>query len=266
MTFAHREYDEVADTKGTIVPVDQMLHRSFFFGAKEIAALRSHDHPHLRSCSTFELLTACFWRCRTIAIGADPEEQVRVILVVSARGKFQPPVPDGYYGNSFAFPVAIAAAGELCKNPLGYALERVRRAKREVTHEYMQSLADLMAMRGRPHFAVVRTYVVSDVTHAGFEKIDFGWGKPVFGGPAKAGVGAIPGSSSFYIRCWNKARGENGIVVPCCLPAPAMERLEAEIEKMTSSTIATCTTNAKEKDKKVEEVDTGSRKFTVSAL
>ncbi|KAL6001792.1 Benzyl alcohol O-benzoyltransferase, partial [Asimina triloba] len=249
VTFAHREYDEVPDTKGTIVPLDQMLHRSFFFGAKEMAALRSRVPPHLRSCSTFELLTACLWRCRTIAIEADPEEQVRMICIVSGRGKFQPSIPNGYYGNSFAFPVAIAAAGELCRNPLAYALERVSRAKREVSQEYMQSLADLMVMRGRPHFAVVRAYVVSDLTRAGFEKIDFGWGKPAYGGPAKGGVGAIPGVASFYIPYWNKARGEDGIVVPCCLPAPAMDRLAAEIERMTSTN--------EEKEK---------RKWIVSAL
>uniref|UniRef100_M8BMT5 3'-N-debenzoyl-2'-deoxytaxol N-benzoyltransferase n=1 Tax=Aegilops tauschii TaxID=37682 RepID=M8BMT5_AEGTA len=38
--FAHREYDEVPDTKGTIVPLDEMAHRSFFFGAREVAAIR----------------------------------------------------------------------------------------------------------------------------------------------------------------------------------------------------------------------------------
>lgn len=31
--FAHREYDEVLDTKGTIMPPSDMVHRSFFFGA-----------------------------------------------------------------------------------------------------------------------------------------------------------------------------------------------------------------------------------------
>ncbi|XP_073102164.1 benzyl alcohol O-benzoyltransferase [Elaeis guineensis] len=228
-TFAHREYDEVPDTKGTIIPLDDMAHRSFFFGPAEIAALRERVPPHLRRSSTFEVLTACLWKCRTVALSPDPEEEVRIICIVNARGKHASQIPKGYYGNAFAFPVAVSAAGKLCGNPLGYALERVKKAKGEVNEEYVKSVADLMVLRGRPHFTVVRSYLVSDVTKAGFGDVDFGWGKAVYGGPAKGGVGAIPGVASFYIPFKN-AKGEDGIVVPICLPAPAMERFVAEIE------------------------------------
>ncbi|KAA8549932.1 hypothetical protein F0562_001616 [Nyssa sinensis] len=210
VTCTHREYDEVPDTKGTIIPLDEMAHRSFFFGPAEVAALR---------------------RCRTLALQPDPEEEVRVLCIVNARSKFNPPLPVGYYGNGFAFPVALSTAGKICRNPLGYALELVMKAKADVTEEYMRSLADLMVIRGRPHFTVVRTYLVSDVTRAGFSEVDFGWGKPAYGGPAKGGVGAIPGVASFYIPFKNK-KGENGIVVPICLPAAAMERFVMELESM----------------------------------
>ncbi|KAJ4951170.1 hypothetical protein NE237_028002 [Protea cynaroides] len=231
VTFSHREYDQVPDIKGTLIPLDDMAHRSFFFGPTEIAALRKHVPSHLRTCSTFEVLTACIWRCRTIAIRPDPEEDVRVICIVNARAKFQPPLPVGYYGNAFAFPVAISSTEKLCKNSLGYALELVKKAKADVTEEYMRSLADLMVMKGRPHFTVVRTYLVSDLTRAGFGEVDYGWGQPVYGGAAKGGVGAIPGVASFYIPFRNH-KGEDGTVVPVCLPGPAMERFVKEIESM----------------------------------
>ncbi|KAL7135399.1 hypothetical protein ABFS83_11G092800 [Erythranthe nasuta] len=233
VTCTHREYDEVPDTKGTIIPLDDMVHRSFFFGAAEISALRGHLPPHLRRCSTFELLTACLWRCRTIAISPEPNEEVRMLCIVNSRSRFNPPLPKGYYGNAFAFPVAIAAAGELSSNPLEYALELIKKTKSDVTEEYMRSLADLMVIRGRPHFTVVRCYAVSDVTRAGLGDVDFGWGKAVYGGPAKGGVGAIPGVASFYIPFKNK-KGENGIVVPVCLPADAMEVFVKELEMMVS--------------------------------
>ena len=32
VTCEHREYEEVADTNGTIIPLDDMVHKSFFFG------------------------------------------------------------------------------------------------------------------------------------------------------------------------------------------------------------------------------------------
>ncbi|XP_038982859.1 benzyl alcohol O-benzoyltransferase-like [Phoenix dactylifera] len=229
--FAHREYEEVPDTKGTIIPLDDMAHRSFFFGPGEIACLRKRVPPHLRRSSTFEVLTACLWKCRTVALSPDPDEEVRIICIANARGKQSTKIPEGYYGNAFAFPVAVCAAGKLCGNPLGYALELVKKAKGEVNEEYMKSVADLMVLRGRPHFTVVRSYLVSDVTRAGFGDLDFGWGKAVYGGPAKGGVGAIPGVASFYIPFKN-AKGEHGIVVPVCLPAPAMERFVAEIDTL----------------------------------
>ena len=64
----------------------------------------------------------------------------------------------------------------------------------------MQSLADLLFLKGRPHFTIVRSYLVSDVTHAGFGKFDFRWGKTVYGGPAKAGVPIKKKSEVFYSK------------------------------------------------------------------
>ncbi|KAG6605171.1 Benzyl alcohol O-benzoyltransferase, partial [Cucurbita argyrosperma subsp. sororia] len=229
VTCCHREYDEVADTKGTIIPLDDMSHRSFFFGPSEIAAIRKTLPSHLQQCSSFEILTACLWRFRTISLQPEPQEEVRVLCIVNSRSKFNPPLPLGYYGNAFAFPVALTTAGKLCQNPVGYALELVRKAKADVTEEYMKSVADLMVTKGRPHFTVVRSYLVSDVTRAGFGDVDFGWGKAAYGGPAKGGVGAIPGVASFYIPFKNKM-GEKGVLVPLCLPAPAMERFVEELD------------------------------------
>ncbi|KAM1093569.1 hypothetical protein ACFX13_008801 [Malus domestica] len=234
VTCTHREYEEVEDTNGTIIPLDGMVHRSFFFRPTEVSAIRRFVPQYLSTCSTFEVLTACLWRCRTIALQKDPNEEVRVLCVVNARSKFNPPLPVGYYGNTFAFPVAVTTAWRLCNNPLGYALELVRKAKADVTEEYMRSLADLMVIKGRPHFTVVNSYLMSDVTRAGFGEVDFGWGKAAYGGPAKGGVGLITGLASFYIPSRDN-RGEDGIVVPVCLPAAAMERFIKELDAMLNA-------------------------------
>ncbi|KAK6127485.1 hypothetical protein DH2020_038780 [Rehmannia glutinosa] len=234
VSFTHCEYDVVPDTKRTLTPVDDMVQRSFFFGPAEISALRSRLPPHFQRCTTFELLTACLWRCRTIAISPDPDEVVRVISVVNSRTRFNTPLPEGYYGNALAFPVAISTTEMLSKNPLHYAIELIRKAKSEVTEEYMKSVADLMVIRNRPNVAVVRAYMVSDLTRVGFKEVDFGWGKAVYGGAAKAVNGPIPDLESFYIPLKNN-KGENGIVVPIWLRVKAMEVFVKELEMMVTA-------------------------------
>ncbi|KAL0287060.1 UNVERIFIED_CONTAM: Benzyl alcohol O-benzoyltransferase [Sesamum angustifolium] len=231
VSYAHHEYDNIPSTNETLIPLDNMVQRSIFFGPAEISALRRRLSPHLRHCTTFELLTACIWRCRTIAISPGPDEEVRIMCIINGRGVFNPPLPTGYYGNASAIPVAISVAGNLCKQPLDYALELVMKTKYEVTEDYIKSVADLMVIRGRPHFAVVQTYIVSDVTHLGLEDIEYGWGKAVYSGPAKGGVGVILGLTSFYIPFKNK-KGERGIIVPICLPANAMKVFVKEFQTM----------------------------------
>ncbi|KAF3795915.1 Benzyl alcohol O-benzoyltransferase [Nymphaea thermarum] len=232
VTRVHREYDDVPDTKNTLMPLDDMAHKSFFFGTREVEALRRQLPPHLRDAATsFEIITGCLWRCRTIALQPDPEEVFRLLCIFNARSKYQPQLPQGYYGNAFSLPAAVSTAAKLTINPLGYAVELVRKAKADVTDEYMRSVADLMVLKGRPHFTVVRAFVVSDIRKAGFSELDLGWGMPVYGGAAKGGVGAIPGVASFFMRFKNK-QGEEGAVIPVCLPSPAMGIFEKEVKKM----------------------------------
>ncbi|CAM0952944.1 unnamed protein product [Alopecurus aequalis] len=231
-TFVHREYEDVPDTNGTVVPLDSMTHRSFFFGPREVAAVRSHLPPDLRrGATTFEVLTGCLWRCRTVALAPAADEEMRMICLVSIRGGRNPVIPVGYYGNAFAFPVAVSTAGDLCANPVSYAVELVMKAKREVNVDYMRSVARLMVRRGRPHFTVVRAYLMSDLTRSGIRELDYGWGKPVYAGPAKGGVGAIPGVASFLIAVKN-SMGEEGIAVPVCLPGHAMDKFTEEMSKL----------------------------------
>ncbi|XP_076950010.1 benzyl alcohol O-benzoyltransferase-like [Bidens hawaiensis] len=206
---------------------DNMVHKPLFFTTNDISAFRRLVPTHLQRCSTFEVLTACLWRCRTIALQPDPEEEMPIMWPVNARNLLDPPVPVGYYGNVVAFPVAISTARDLCNKPLGYALELVKKAKLDATKSRIGSVRDLIAFKGRLHFTSVRGYNISDLTRAGFDKVDLGWGKPVYGGTARARAGV-----SFCIP-YTSNKGESGILIPVCLPSEVMmDRFVKEVNNM----------------------------------
>jgi hypothetical protein len=94
--------------------------RSFFFGPREIAALRTQLPPHLQKRATkFDTISGWIWKFRTAALAPDPGEVMTLTVVVNARGRDAVAVgiPVGYYGNAFALPVATSTAGELCRYP-----------------------------------------------------------------------------------------------------------------------------------------------------
>ncbi|KAI7989874.1 Methanol O-anthraniloyltransferase [Camellia lanceoleosa] len=86
-----------------------------------------------------------------------------------------------------------------------------------------------MVIKGRALYTLKanKDYIVSDTTRAGFDKVDFGWGKPVFGGVPKA-----TSLIRIFVRFRDIRGGEDGIVVPICLPESVMDRFEQELKKM----------------------------------
>ncbi|XWS64986.1 hypothetical protein CRYUN_Cryun05aG0052100 [Craigia yunnanensis] len=227
ITCVHHEYDNTAVSNGTtIVSTDDLVHRSFFFGPTQISTLRRFVPDNVR-CSTFDILTACLWRCRIKALEFGADEDVLLICIVNARSKFNPPLPLGYYGNAIGYPAALTTAGTLCQNPIGYAVELVKQAKAKVTEEYMKSMVDLLVITGRQKLNMVRSFLVSDITRARLGNLDFGWGEAGYVATANCWE-----TITYYIPYKNK-KGENGIVVSVSLPASAMEIFVKELDSIS---------------------------------
>lgn len=128
VTCTHNEdVDDEDDAEDNIRQFDAMAHRSFFISPKELSNLGAMIPSHLSPCTTFEVLSACAWRCYTIASRSNPKAKA-----------------------CLQFPVALTTVGELCQNPLGYALELIRDTKAVVTEDYMRSLADVMVIKRQP--------------------------------------------------------------------------------------------------------------------
>ncbi|KAM0863918.1 hypothetical protein ACQ4PT_044280 [Festuca glaucescens] len=214
-----------------------MVTRSFFFGQREIAALRSSLPARLsQSTTVFELITAALWRCRMAALEHAADERVFVLFVTNARGSWKrdPPLPPGFYGKALISTIAEADAGELCGRPLADAVDLVHKAKFRVTDEYVRSVLDLLA-RGQRYVDVGlnTTFFVSDITRCGDDSMDLGWAERVGGGGSMAGD-IYTRLSSLYMSCKN-AKGEKCVLVPMVLPEQAMGRFASLIDEVTKA-------------------------------
>ena len=111
----HREYDQVAISKGALIPIDNMAHRFIFFSSLQITTLRQTLPMHLRHFSSFELITAYVWRLHIIALQLSLEEEVRFLCIMNLRSKINS-LSLGYYSNAFVFPAQLTTAAMLCRN------------------------------------------------------------------------------------------------------------------------------------------------------
>ncbi|WCJ27729.1 Alcohol acyl transferase 1 allele GSb [Euphorbia peplus] len=118
-------------------------------------------------------------------------------------------------------------AEQLTRNPVEYALQVIRKAKQNVTREFIQSNMDILVKKGRPHVQVNGTYAISDARRLGFREVNFGWGNAIYGGPARAVIPAI----GFYVPYQNR-KGESGTVFHICLQAHAMDGFMKEAQKI----------------------------------
>uniref|UniRef100_M8B2L3 10-deacetylbaccatin III 10-O-acetyltransferase n=1 Tax=Aegilops tauschii TaxID=37682 RepID=M8B2L3_AEGTA len=123
------------------------------------------------------------------------------------------------------FTRGVPGAPTLCRRPLGEALRLLLEAKARAEQEGdVQSAAGFNAAHRRPAFPKARTYLISDMTQGGMMAVDFGWGTPVYGGPATIIL------ATFHLEGRNEA-GEVGVNVPTRLPVLALERLKVEVSK-----------------------------------
>jgi hypothetical protein len=99
----------------------------------------------------------------------------------------------------------------------------------------MQSVADVLVLEGRPAYAWKRTFHVSDLGRAGFDDVEFGWGKAVYGGAADDALNEFPAGANFFQRRKND-RGEDETFVGIYLPGDCTACYKKEVEALTTTT------------------------------
>ncbi|XP_019188303.1 PREDICTED: methanol O-anthraniloyltransferase-like [Ipomoea nil] len=212
-TYDHYPQHDTAAHNSTINNPDNLVSHSFFFGPKEMKAIPQKLPPQTkRPTSKFDMINACIWICRTRALEFDGDEAVAVHCTMNVRNKGPPELRDGYYGNAVVFPAAVAKSGRLlCDSSLEYVVKLIEKAKSRVSEDYVRWEVNFMGSKGRPPLLRSRSsFLVSDLSRLGFSEMDFGWGKPVYGGTMDGAGSATKINHARY----RNSDGEDGVLVP----------------------------------------------------
>lgn len=121
---------------------------------------------------------------------------------------------------------AVTTAELLCTRPVGYAAELIREAKNSVNEDYIKSVADLMVLKGRPKWSILRNFLIADNTRLGLDEVDFGWGRPMFGGVVSVSYGVG------YLVPHRRMEDRMGVLVALALPPIVMGKFQNEIREM----------------------------------
>lgn len=231
VTCAHHEYQKVDDKSDQQQFEDarNMVHGCFYFNSDKLQKLRNLLPAQLqRNCTTFELLCAFMWICRTLSLQPNPEETIKFAVYNNMKGKEITRIPTGYYGNGIISAAITTKANDLLQeNAWVHAIQLVKESKDKLTEDYVRSMIDYLVLNGRPTYTMNNLHwMVSNVANIGLESVDFGWGKPVYYGLPRAY------SIQSLISRVRSLRGEDMRVVSMLLPIQSMKKLQKELGKL----------------------------------
>ncbi|KAJ6410457.1 hypothetical protein OIU84_007243 [Salix udensis] len=223
--FPHHEFAEIEDVSDTSkLYEEEMLYRSFCFDPEKLDRLKEKamEDGVLAKCTTFQVLSAFVWKSRSQALKMVPDQQIKLLFAADGRSRFEPPIPEGYFGNAIVLTNSLCTAGELMENNLSFAVRLVQEAVKMVDDSYMRSAIDYFEVtRDRPSLAA--TLLITTWSRLSFHTTDFGWGVPILSGPV-----ALPEKEVILFLSHGKERKNINVLMG--LPASAMKTFEELIQ------------------------------------
>lgn len=132
-------------------------------------------------CSTFDILTAKLWQCRTRALNLQPESTVKLSFFASVRNLLK--LDKGYYGNSI-FPVKLTApSGKVLSSTLLEVVNFIQEAKKIMSLEFLDFAKEEIETDPFQMTFNYESVYVSDWSKIGFVDVDYGFGKPMLCSP-----------------------------------------------------------------------------------
>ncbi|KAG6520821.1 hydroxycinnamoyltransferase-like [Zingiber officinale] len=229
-SFPHIEYQPPPSMKNTTaaqIPVPAAAVRIFKLTREQLNLLKAKSPPG-GSYSTYVLLAAHVWRCACIARDLPPDQMTKMYIATDGRQRVQPPLPQGYFGNVVFTTTPIAEAGEVTSPEGGPspAAKTIQEALVRMDASYLQSALDYLEMQPNLE-ALVRgahTYRCPTLGLTSWARLpihdaDFGWGRPIFMGPARIGYEGL----AFVLP---SAAGDGGLSVAISLQPDHMLKFQ----------------------------------------
>ncbi|PSR91203.1 Transferase protein [Actinidia chinensis var. chinensis] len=175
--FSMKQMDE----KSIVPPVQE---RVFRFTKEKIAELKAKANAEMSttSISSLQALLAHLWRAVVRCQHMEANQEVKYVLVVSARPRLQPPLPESYFGNTICGEIVTITAGELVGQTLGWVAWKINRKIALQTNDEIRNF--LMCWVKKPKLVTISGYPNNTLYPSSSPRFnvygnDFGWGKPV---------------------------------------------------------------------------------------
>ncbi|XP_042412216.1 hydroxycinnamoyltransferase-like [Zingiber officinale] len=227
-SFTHIEYQPPPSMNTSAAQVASPAAVRIFKLTREQLNLLKAKAPPGDSYSTYVLLATHVWRCVCIARDLPPDQMTKMYIATDGRQRVQPPLPQGYFGNAIFTTTPIAAAGEVTSPEGGPspAAKTIKEGLVRMDANYLQSALDYLEMQPNLEALVrgARTYRcptlgLTSWTHMPIYDIDFGWGRPIFMGPARIGYEGL----AFVLP---SAAGDGGLSVAISLQPDHMLKFQ----------------------------------------
>ncbi|KAL8456957.1 hypothetical protein ACS0TY_034980 [Phlomoides rotata] len=196
--FKHIEYEPYipcndthnppAEESTTIISMFKLTHDQL--STLKSTWQREGEGNKVVSYTSYEMLTAHIWRCVCRARGLSPSP-TKLYIATDGRSRLRPPLPQGYFGNVIFTTTVFAFSADLQSKPVLYGASKIHDALARMDDNYLKSALDFLELH-TDRKALVRgahTYRNPNLGVTSWARLpiydaDFGWGRPIFMGPA----------------------------------------------------------------------------------
>ncbi|ESQ54261.1 hypothetical protein EUTSA_v10027311mg [Eutrema salsugineum] len=135
--------------------------------------------------TTYEILSACLWKSRSRALNLDLDKITVLGIIVGIGHVLDPPLSEGYYGNSIIDVYIELTTRELHEASISDIVKLVKRAKkkaydRRYVEEVLRNTERMIKEDVKFGDVIDGSLFMTDMRNVGvFGSMDFGWNEPV---------------------------------------------------------------------------------------